>query len=79
MNFEGKAGRNVHGSQLKRGQAVYVRVGEDELGLGVVDEVTDGGMAVWIFFAGTTPRRLPTDHGSIEFTVLESESSPVHV
>ena len=37
------------------------------------DEVTVDG-AVWIFFAGTAPRRIPTDHASAEFTVLESEA-----
>lgn len=52
MNFEGKAGRNVHASELRRGQEVYIRVGEEESGMGIVDEVTDGGMAVWIFSRG---------------------------
>ena len=75
MNFEGKSGRNVHGSELKRGQEVRVRVGDQDLGIGIVDELTaDGGDAVWIFFTGTAPRRLPTDHYSTEFTVLESEN-----
>ena len=75
MNFEGKSGRNVHGSDLKRGQAVRVRDGDEDLGIGVVDELaTDGANAVWIFFTGNTPRRLPTDKDSIEFTVLESEA-----
>ena len=75
MNFEGKSGRNVHGSELKRGQEVRVRVGDQDLGIGIVDELTaDGGDAVWIFFTGTAPRRLPTDHCSTEFTVLESEN-----
>ena len=76
MSFEGKSGRNVHGSELKRGQEVRVRVGDQDLGIGIVDEVTgDGGGAVWIFFAGTAPRRIPTDHASTEFTVLEPEAS----
>lgn len=75
MSFEGKSGRNVHGSELKRGQEVRVRVGDQGLGVGVVDEVTvDGGNAVWIFFPGAAPRRVPTDHASTEFTVLESET-----
>lgn len=75
MNFEGKTGRNVHGSELKRGQEVHVRAGEQELGIGIVDELADGtGDAVWIFFPGAAPRRLPTDHGSIEFTVLEPDA-----
>ena len=74
MSFEGKSGRNVHGSELKRGQEVRVRVGDQDLGIGIVDEPTvDGGGAVWIFFPGTAPRRIPTDHASTEFTVLESE------
>lgn len=74
MSFEGKSGRNVHGSELKRGQEVRVRVGDQDLGVGIVDEVTvDGGNAVWIFFAGSAPRRVPTDHGLTEFTVLEFE------
>lgn len=74
MSLEGKSGRNVHGSELKRGQEVRVRVGDQDLGVGVVDEVTgDGGNAVWIFFPGAAPRRVPTDHGSTEFTVLEYE------
>ena len=77
MNFEGKAGRKVHGSEQERGQEVHVRAGEVELGIGIVDEVTSGGgNAVWIFFPGAAPRRLPTDHGSIEFTVLESDPGP---
>ncbi|WP_144671514.1 hypothetical protein [Arthrobacter sp. U41] len=75
MSFEGKSGRNVHGSELRRGQEVRVRVGDQDLGVGIVDEVTaDGGNAVWIFFSGSVPRRVPTDHGSTEFTVLEPES-----
>jgi hypothetical protein len=74
MDFEGKSGRNVHGSELKRGQQVRVRVGDEDLGIGIVDELTaHGGDAVWIFFRGTAPRRLPTDNDSTEFTVLESE------
>ena len=75
MSFEGKSGRNVHGSELKRGQEVRVRVGDQDLGVGIVDEVTvDGGNAVWIFFSGSVPRRVPTDHDSTEFTLLESET-----
>jgi hypothetical protein len=75
MSFEGKSGRNVHGSELQRGQEVRVRVGDQDLGIGIVDEVAvDGGQAVWIFFSGTAPRRVPTDHASTEFTVLESEA-----
>lgn len=75
MSFEGKSGRNVHGSELKRGQEVRVRLGDQDLGVGIVDEVTaEGGGAVWIFFAGTVPRRIPTGHASTEFTVLESEA-----
>lgn len=75
MNFEGKTGRNVHGSELKRGQEVRVRVDGEDLGLGIVDEfAADGGNAVWIYFSGTAPRRLATDNGSTEFTVLEAET-----
>ncbi|SDP85113.1 hypothetical protein SAMN04487914_1639 [Arthrobacter sp. ok909] len=75
MNFEGKTGKKVHGSELKRGQQVRVRIGDKDLGIGIVDELTaHGGDAVWIFFPGTAPRRLPIDNGSTEFTVLESES-----
>ena len=74
MSFEGKSGRNVHGSELKRGQEVRVRVGDQDLGVGIVDEAAVDGGAVWIFFAGTAPRRIPTDHASTEFTVLESEA-----
>lgn len=75
MSFEGKSGRNVHGSELKRGQEVRVRLGDQDLGVGIVDEVTaDGGGAVWIFFAGAAPRRIPTGHASTEFTVLEPEA-----
>lgn len=33
-----------------------------------------GGDTVWIYFSGTAPRRLPTNHASTEFTVLESEN-----
>lgn len=78
MSIEGKTGRNVHGSELQRGQEVHVRVGEEELGIGIVDEVTaNGGDAVWIFFPGAAPRRLATDLGSIEFTVMESDSGPL--
>ncbi|MET4094257.1 hypothetical protein [Arthrobacter sp. UYCu712] len=41
------------------------------MGIGIVDEVTaGGGDAVWIFFPGGTPRRLPTHHDSIELIVL---------
>ncbi|HEX9086285.1 MAG TPA: hypothetical protein VF867_02010 [Arthrobacter sp.] len=76
MNFTGKTGRNVHGSELKRGQEVHVRVGGEDLGIGVVDELSDGGNAVWIFFSGTAPRCMSTDSGSVEFTVLESEDRP---
>ena len=51
------------------------RVGDDELGIGVVDEFTaDGTNAVWIFFPGAAPRKLPTDKESVEFTVLESDT-----
>jgi hypothetical protein len=39
-----------------------------------VDEPSDGGNAVWIFFSGAVPRRLYTDIGLTEFTVLESEA-----
>lgn len=75
MNLEGKSGRNVHWSELKRGQTVHVRVGDDDLGIGIVDELaSNGANAVWIFFPGTAPRRLATDTASIEFTVLESET-----
>ena len=53
---------------------IRVRVGDQDLGVGVVDEVTvDGGNAVWIFFPGSAPRRIPTDQGATEFTVLEFE------
>lgn len=72
MNFEEKTGRNVHGRDLKRGQVVRVRIGDEDLGIGIVDELAVDG--VWIFFFRTTPRLLPTDDGSTEFTVLESES-----
>ncbi|WCI08196.1 hypothetical protein PJ267_17350 [Arthrobacter sp. OVS8] len=65
----------MHGSELRRGQEVRVRVGDQDLGVGIVDEVTvDGGNAVWIFFSGSVPRRVPTDHHSTEFTVLESDT-----
>lgn len=75
MNFEGKTGRNVHGSELKRGQQVRVRVGDEDLGIGIVDELTaHGGDAVWIFFPGIAPRRLPADNNLTEFTVLEPET-----
>lgn len=73
MNFAGKTGRNVHGSELKRGREVGVRVYDADLGVGIVDELSDGGNAVWIFFSGTAPRWLPTDSASTEFTLLESE------
>jgi hypothetical protein len=74
MNFAGRTGRNVHGSELKRGQEVRVRLGDEDLGFGIVDELSDGGNAVWIFFSGAMPRRLSTGNGSTEFTVLESEA-----
>ena len=75
MSFEGKSGRKVRGSELRRGQEVRVRVGDQDLGIGIVDEVTaDGGGAVWIFFSGSAPRRVPTDDGSTEFTVPESKT-----
>lgn len=74
MIFEGKSGRNVHGSELKRGQEVRVRVGDQDLGIGIVDEAAVGGGGVWIFFAGAAPRRIPTDNATTEFTVLESEA-----
>ena len=58
------------GANSRRGQEVRVRVGDQDLGVGIVDEVTvDGGNAVWIFFSGSAPRRVPTDHGSTEFTI----------
>jgi hypothetical protein len=74
MNFAGKTGRNVHGSELKRGQEVRVRLGDEDLGFGVVDELSDGGNSVWIFFPGAVPRRLSTRNEATEFTVLESEA-----
>ena len=77
MNLNGKTGRSVvHGTVLKPGQAVRVRVGAEDLGVGVVDEVTDGGDAVWIFFFGAAPRRLTTGNDSTEFTVLGSDARP---
>jgi hypothetical protein len=80
MSFEGKSGRNVHGHELQRGQEVRVRVGDQDLGIGIVDEVTvDGGRAVWIFFSGAAPRRVPTDDDSTEFTVLESDAPYAYV
>lgn len=72
MSFGEKSGRKVHGSELKRGQQVRVRVEDQDLGVGIVDELTRDGGAVWIFFPGSGPRRVPTDHDSNEFTVLES-------
>lgn len=75
MNFEGKTGGNVHGSELKRGQVVRVRAGDEDLGIGIVDELAAGGVdAVWIFFFGTGPRLLPLGNEATEFTVLESET-----
>lgn len=80
MSFEGKSRRNVHGRELQRGQEVRVRVGDQDLGIGIVDEVTvDGGRAVWIFFSGAAPRRVPTDDDSTEFTVLESDAPYAYV
>lgn len=70
MSF-GEQFRRVNGSELKRGQHVRARVGDQDLGVGVVDELTGDGGAVWIFFPESGPRRVPTDHDSNEFTVLE--------
>ena len=33
-----------------------------------------GGDAVWIYFSATAPRRLPTNHATRDFTMVESEN-----
>lgn len=45
-------------SALRRGQQVMVTRHGDEVGTGVVDDVTGDGSVVWIVFGGAFPRRL---------------------
>ncbi|HEX9088386.1 MAG TPA: hypothetical protein VF867_12770 [Arthrobacter sp.] len=56
---------------LITGQAVHVRLGRSDLGVGRVDDRTEDGAIVWIFFGGATPRRMFMADDPAEFTVLE--------
>ncbi len=57
-------------SDLRTGQEVHVRVGNEDLGRGRIDDMTSNGDTVWVFFGGATPRRLFIEEDAAEFTVI---------
>lgn len=75
MHLEEKTGKLTHSGSLFRGQDVHVRVGNEDLGRGRVDDMTDGGDTVWVYFGGATPRRLFIEEDSAEFRVLPPSGS----
>lgn len=70
MSAHETTGTLTRPGSLLRGQDVHVRVGNEDLGHGRVDDLTDGGDTVWIFFGGASPRRLFIEEDSAEFRVL---------
>jgi hypothetical protein len=65
---------NVHGSELLRGQEVMVHVGEEAIGTGVVDDLTEDGSVVWVIFGGAIGRRMFIPEDQARFTVLTPAS-----
>jgi hypothetical protein len=72
LHIEEKTGTLTHPGSLRTGQEVHVRVGSEDLGRGRIDDMTDGGDTVWVFFGGATPRRLFIDEDAAEYRVLPS-------
>jgi hypothetical protein len=64
----------VDGSALLRGQEVQVRVGSENLGTGIVDDLNEDGTMVWIVFGGALPRRMFIPEDEAEYTVLPPTS-----
>ncbi|ACL42061.1 hypothetical protein Achl_4110 (plasmid) [Pseudarthrobacter chlorophenolicus A6] len=64
----------VDGSALLRGQEVRVRVGSENLGTGIVDDLSEDGTMVWIIFGGATPRRMFIPEDKAQYTVLPPAS-----
>lgn len=60
----------VDGSALLRGQEVLVRVGSEDLGAGIVDDLNEDGTMVWVIFGGATPRRMFIPEDEAQYTVL---------
>lgn len=64
----------VDGSALWRGQEVRVRMRGNDLGTGVVDDLTEDGSIVWIMFGGAEPRRMFIEEDAARFAVLPPTS-----
>lgn len=62
------------GSTLRRGQDVRVQAGDEDLGAGKVDDLTEDGSIVWVIFGGATPRRMFIPEDQARFTVLPPAS-----
>lgn len=74
MDLEELTGKNIHWSELRRGQEVRVRLGAEDLGAGMVDDLTSDGQAIWIIFGGPTPRRVFIPEDRARFTTVERET-----
>jgi hypothetical protein len=65
---------SLDGTALRRGQEVFVRAGSEDLGTGVVDDLTEDGSIVWVIFGGVTPRRMFIPEDQARSTVLPPSS-----
>jgi hypothetical protein len=74
VNTDEMTEQTVDGSALWRGQKVHVRMRGQDLGTGVVDDLTDDGSIVWIVFGGAEPRRMFLEEDAARFTVLPPTS-----
>lgn len=64
----------VDGSSLLPGQEVRVRVGSEDLGPGMVDDLNEDGTMVWIIFGGAVPRRMFIPEDEAQYIVLPPAS-----
>lgn len=77
MNFQRRHGRDVSGMGIKRGEVVGVRLGDEDLGIGIFDGMAcDCVDAVWIVFYGSGPPLISADSDASTSDSLESGSAP---
>jgi hypothetical protein len=74
MSTDEMTAATVDGSALMRGQEVRVQVGDEALGTGVVDDITEDGSIVWVIFGGAVPRRMFIPEDQARFQVLPPTS-----
>ena len=70
MGTDEMAALTVERAALRRGQDVRVQTGDEDLGAGRVDDLTEDGSIVWVVFDGAMPRRMFIPEDQARFTVL---------